>query len=355
MKRHGSLYSEICEYPNIVKSHIQARRGKGHYQEVMAVNKNTEPLLLALQESLIDQTFHTAPYITKRIYEPKERLIYKLPYYPDRIVHHAIMNIIQPIWDNIFIYDLYSAIPGKGLHKGSYRLRKFLQKSEETQFCLKFDIQKYYPSIDHNILITLIEKKIKCKQTLWVLEDIIRSAKGTKNTPIGNYLSQYFGNIYMNWFDHWIKEDLRQKHYIRYCDDGVILGDTKTHMEEIQCLIHDYLKNELDLKLNKKTSILCVDKTGIDFLGYKTFRSHALLRKSSAKKFRKKIRYIEENHPEMTNVSIVSSIMSYLGWLKHCDCHNLSSKYIYENDRILEIMDNAAIGMGIQNPLWKIG
>lgn len=353
MIRHGNLFSQITDYQNIVKSHIQARRGKGHYREVAMVNADTEQKLIAIQNSLDDQTFHTAKYVTKQIREPKERLIYKLPYYPDRIVHHAVMNIIQPIWDATFIYDLYSAIPGKGLHKGSYRLRKFLNKSEETQYCLKFDIQKYYPSIDHDILLELITKKIKCRKTLWLLEDIIRSVDGNKNAPIGNYLSQYFGNIYMNWFDHWIKEALHQKYYIRYCDDGIVLGRTKQEMQEIRDQIEIYLTENLDLTLNKKTRITEVDKTGIDFLGYKTFRTHTLLRKSSSRKFKKKVRYIENNHTKMSDTSIMSSVMSYLGWLKHCNCARLSKKYIYDNRKLVEIMDRASENLGISNPLFK--
>jgi retron-type reverse transcriptase len=353
MKRHGSLYEKVTNYQNLQLSHINARKGKGHYLEVKRVNTDTEKMLRSLQESLIDQTFHTAKYATKRIYEPKERLIYKLPYYPDRIVHHAVMNVIQPIWDKVFIQDLYSAIPGKGLHQGSFRLRQFLKDKDTTRFCLKFDIQKYYPSIDHDILLDLIQRKIKCRKTLWLLEDIVRSAGGSKNAPIGNYLSQYFGNIYLNWFDHWIKEDLGRKHYIRYCDDGIILGSSRQELNGLCDQVNEYLKDRLDLTLNKKTMVIEVDKTGIDFLGYKTYRNYVLLRKSSARKLKKKIRYIEANAGKMQPSSIISSVMSYLGWLKHCDCHHLSSKYIYENNALRTIMDGAAEMTGIANPLNK--
>lgn len=144
-------------------------------------------------------------------------------------------------------------------------------------------------------------RKIKCPETLWILEEVITSIGGETNVPIGNYLSQYFGNIY----------------------------------------------------LNKKTQIFAVDKVGIDFLGYRHFRNYTLLRKSSAQRFKKKIRYIEEHHATMPPQKIVSSVMSYYGWLKHCDSYNLQRKYLFENPKILNIMDRAADDLGIRNPLLK--
>ena len=351
MKRHGNLFCRITDIQNIALAHALAKRGKSRYSEVRMVDKDPDRYLKTIQNSLIERTYSTSAYTTKNIYEPKERLIYKLPYFPDRIVHHAVMNVIQPIWDKIFIYDLYSAIPGKGLHRGSYRVRQFLRDTDNTQYCLKFDIQKYYPSVDHEILFDLIKKKIKCQDTLWLLQEIITSVDGNKNIPIGNYLSQYFGNIYLNWFDHWIKEDLGIKYYIRYCDDGVILGKNKACLNELKDAIYDYLDENLNLSLNKKTRITHVDTTGIDFLGYRHFRDHTLLRKSSADRFKKKIHDIEKNHNTLEPQAIVSSIMSYVGWLKHCDAHHLSEKYIYQNYEIMDIMSKASLKLGIRNPL----
>lgn len=318
------------------------------------VNNDPDKYLVEIQRLLLNQTFQTGKYTTKQIYEPKKRLIYKLPYYPDRIVHHAVMNVVQPIWDKIFIYDLYSAIPGKGLHKGSYRLRHFLNDIENTQYCLKFDIKQYYPSINHDILINLFRKKIKCQKTLWLIEEVISSIGGETNVPIGNYLSQYFGNIYLNWFDHWIKETLHEKYYIRYCDDGVILGRNKEHLEWVKQEVQMYLEEKLDLKLNKKTQIFSVDKIGIDFLGYRCFRNYTLLRKSSARRFKKKIRYIEDNHKVMSPQKIISSVMSYYGWLKHCNSYNLQRKYLITNDKILAITDLASDDLDIKNPLRRV-
>ena len=264
------------------------------------------------------------------------------------------MNIIQPIWDKVFIYDLYSAIPGKGLHAGVLRLRQFLKDKENTQYCLKFDIKNFYPSVDHDILLELVKRKIKCKDTLWLLEDIIRSPGGNKNLPVGNYLSQYFGNIYLNWFDHWLKEEKRIKYYIRYCDDGVILHKSKEVLNELLKEIEEYMRENLELELNPKTQIFPVDVRGIDFLGYRSFRNYTLLRKSSATRFKRKIRFIEQNHENLEPQHIISSIMSYCGWIRFCDGHHLLKKYVLENNNIIEIMDEASKTLNITNPILKL-
>lgn len=351
MKRHGNLFGKIIDIDNLYLAHKNARKGKSYYSDVRMVDSDLEHYLWQLHDSLRDHTFTTSPYTTKQIYEPKKRTIYKLPYFPDRIVHHAVMNVLQPIWDKTFIYDLYSAIPGKGLHAGSYRLRQFMRDRESTRYCLKYDISKFYPSIDHDILIEKIRKKIKCEDTLWLLEDVVRSPGENKNVPIGNYLSQYFSNIYMSDFDHWIKEEKRMRYYIRYCDDGVILHRDRDTLQKLQVEIEEYLREELDLTLNPKTRVLDVDRQGIDFLGYRCFRDYTLLRKSSARRFKKKIKSIEKGNHDSQNM--ISSIMSYLGWLRHCDSYHLQSSYVYDNPIILKKMDHASMELGIENPLRK--
>jgi hypothetical protein len=276
-----------------------------------------------------------------QVSEPKKRTIYKLPYFPDRIAHHAIMNVLQPIWDKTFIDDVYSAIPGRGLHSGLLRLRRFLRDVPGTQFCLKFDISKFYPSVDHEILLKRIKHKIKCRDTLWLLEEIIRSPGGSKNIPIGNYLSQYFAQIYLNPLDRWIKEDNHMRYYVRYGDDGVILQGDRQFLKGLLEEIADFMKNRLDLTINPKSRVFPVDATGIDFLGYRTFRSYSLLRASAAKRFKRKICFIEQNYASIEPQTVVSSIMSYLGWIDFCNGYNLKRKYITENDAIQSILIQA--------------
>lgn len=351
MKRYNNLFTKIADFDNIKLAHKNAKKGKAHYVEVQQIEKNTDEYITEIHNLLISRTFKTAKYQIKTIFEPKKRTIYKLPYFPDRIVHHAIMNVIQPIWDEVFIYDLYSAIPGKGLHKGVKRLHQFMKDEENSMYCLKFDIKNFYPSIHQDILYKLVAQKIKCKNTLWLLEDVIRSPDGEMNLPIGNYLSQYFSNIYLNWFDHWLKEDKGMKYYIRYCDDGVLLHKSKDVLNRLLTEIEIYLRDELKLELNPKTQIFPVNRRGIDFLGYRSFRDYTLLRKSSAKRFKRKIQYIEQHHDEIEPEHIVSSIMSYNGWIKHANGHNLLQKYMINNPKILEIMETSAKVLNIHNPL----
>jgi len=353
MKRYGNLYENISSLPNLYIAHRHARRGKTRYAEVQHVDKNKDKLLERLHEKLVQQTYTTGEYKIKKIYEPKERTIYVLPYYPDRIVQHAAMNVLQPIWDKTFIYDLYSAIPNKGIHKAIKRLQLFLKDTKNTKYCLQFDIRSYYPSINHRILMNLIQRKIKCEKTLWLLKDVIDSLEGEINIPIGNYLSQYFGNIYLSDFDHWLKEQQKTKYYIRYNDDGIILSDSKDVLWRLLDKIQDYVETKLELKLNAKTHIYPIDKVGIDFLGYKTYRTHALLRKRTVNKFKHKIKEIKNHHTEMKNQHIVSSVMSYVGWMQHGNCYNLLSKHVLLDNKIGEIMNQCSNELGHQNPLKR--
>lgn len=351
MKRYGNLYERIIDPGNIALAHHNAKKGKGHYSEVKMVEGDTEYYLGLVRKMLSEKTFHTAPYRKKVVFDSgKLREIYKLPYFPDRIVHHAIMNILQPIWDKTFIYDCYSAVPGKGIHAGLARLHRFMKDKENTRYCLKFDIHHYYPSVRHDTLMQIIEKTIKCKDTLWLLEDIVRSAGGATNIPIGNYLSQYFANIYMSGLDHWLKEEKGMKYYIRYSDDGVILHESKEKLNSLLIEVREYL-GTLALELNPKTQIFPVDKRGVDFLGYRSFRDYTLLRKSSVKRLKGKIKLIESDYEHLSPIFVVSSVMSYMGWIKHCDGHNLLLKYILRNDKLLRAMDRASESLDIRNPL----
>jgi retron-type reverse transcriptase len=350
MKRRGNLFSTLVSLENLRTAHQNARKGKKHYQAVQMVDANLDQYLLQLQQDLVDRTFTTAPYSQKTIFEPKQRIIYKLPYYPDRIVHHAVMQVMQPIWDRQFIHDLYSAIPGKGLHAGSYRLRKFLQDRENTRYCLKFDVSKFYPSIRPEILYGIVERTVKDPDVLWLLGDVIFSTPDG-GVPIGNYLSQYFSNLYLTPFDHWIKEELGMKYYLRYCDDGVILHGDRERLIEVKDRIEAHL-GTLGLRLNPKTSIFPVDRCGVDFLGYRCFRTHTLLRKSSARRFKKKVRQIEKEYQTMRPEAVLGAVGAYYGWLKHCNSHNLARTYLYENAPLRTAVEYAAEFGGVSCPNW---
>jgi RNA-directed DNA polymerase len=320
MKRHGDLWEKIISLENLNTAYLNARKGKRWQRKIMKFEENIISNLVYIQRSLITKTFTTSEYKVKRIYEPKERDIYILPFYPDRIIQHALLRIVIPIWDGLMINDSYACREGKGMHQAS---RKAMLHIKKYDYCLKCDIKKFYPSIVHNILMAIIRKKIKCKDTLWLIENIVRSFDGGKNTPIGNFTSQWLGNLYMNELDQWIKQIKRRKAYIRYCDDFVLFDNDKAELHKLKNEIEVFLKDELELTFSK-WSIFPVTQ-GVDFLGYRHFREKILLRKSTAKRVKKRMtllpKRLEQN--EITIDQYRSSIASTEGWLRWSNSYNL--------------------------------
>ena len=332
---------------NILAAHANAKRGKMHYQEVQDVEASRDNHMHQLQIMLQTRTFKTSEYSTfTKTDSGKPRKIYKLPYFPDRIVHHCIMQVLEPIWKRTFIADTYSSIKGRGIHKGVARIKSALTDIENTQYCLKLDIRKFYPSVNHDILKLIIRRKLKDPDVLSLLDEIIDSAEGV---PIGNYLSQYFGNLYLTYFDHWLKEAKQCKYLFRYCDDIVILHHNKDYLSQLKKDIEEYLSTNLKLTLKSNWQIFPVDARGIDFLGYRFFHNYTLLRKSIAIKFKQRIRYIKSHWRDLTPSDILNSVMSYKGWLGHANCSNLTKKYI--NQDLYAIFNNVCNRERLSNPL----
>jgi retron-type reverse transcriptase len=272
---------------------------------------------------LIDKTFTTSPYIEKVITEPKVRTIYKLPFNPDRVVQHALMNVLERIWEPLFIFDSYACRNSKGIHAGSKRTMEFIRAAGTGAYCLKMDVSKFYPSIDHDILFDLVQKKIKCRDTLWLLEDIIYSVPGGKNTPIGNYTSQWLGNLYLNELDHFVKHECHIKYYIRYCDDFILIHQDKKLLGRLAQVIGSFLGSRLDLRLSK-CDLFPVNQ-GVDFLGYRHFPKYILVRRSTVKRAKCRLKDLPRRLEagEITPEQYRSSLASTLGWLKWADSYNL--------------------------------
>lgn len=314
MKRISNLYSQVYDLDNLRLADDRARKGKRKTYGVRLHDQNREENLKSLQDDLINKTFKTSEYTVFKIYKPKERNIYRLPYFPDRIVHHAVMNILEPIWIKLFTADTYSCIKGRGIHACQKKLIRDLRAHpEQTKYCLKLDIKKYYPSIDHDVIKQIIRRKIKDKDLLWLLDDIIESAEGL---PIGNYLSQYLSNLYLTYFDHWLKEEIKVKYYYRYADDMVFLSDSKDDLRHLFGQIKHYLNEELNLSVKGDYQVFPVKDRGIDFIGYVFYHTHTLLRKKIKKNFAKAV---------FKNKS-KSSLVSYMGWAKHCNSKHLLKK-----------------------------
>lgn len=325
MKRFGNLYDSIISLENLQLADEKARKGKVHSYGVQLHDKNRESNLMKLHESLKNQTFKTSKYHIFKIYEPKEREIFRLPYYPDRITHHAIMNILEPIWVSLFNKNTYSCIKNRGIHAAAKDV-KFALKNDEagTRYCLKIDVRKFYPSIDHEILKNVVRRRIKDKRLLCLLDEIIDSVPS--GVPIGNYLSQYLANVYLAYFDHWLKEEKHVKYYWRYADDIVVLAPNK---EVLHALLHDiraYLRDNLKLKVKRTYQVFPVDSRGIDFLGYVFFHSHTILRKTIKKRLFRRVAKLRKRKIAPTKKQYKQQICSWWGWCKYCNSVNLISK-----------------------------
>jgi len=320
MRRHGNLFDGIVGIENLWLAYCRARRGKTQKSAIKRFDLNPEERLAAIRESLLEHSFKTSQYTTKWVHEPKARLIYVLPFAPDRIVQHAIMNVIEPIWDNLLISDSYACRIGKGIHAGSRRCMEFVRR---YKYCLKCDISQFYPSVDHAILFEIIQRKIKCRSTLDLLREIIYSMPNGRNVPIGNYTSQWFGNLYMNELDQYLKHEWRIKPYVRYCDDFVTFSDDKGFLNEVATATKEFCANRLNLSLS--ICDLFPVSQGLDFLGYRHFPGYILLRKRTSKRVKKRLVLLPKLL-EMGRISLDSyrsSLASTHGWLKWANSHHL--------------------------------
>jgi len=316
MKRINNLYNNICTIENLALAEKKARKGKSHQYGVKLFDKQPETNLLLLHETLINKKFKTSAYTTKTIFEPKERLVFRLPYYPDRIVHHAVMNYLEPIFVSTFTADTFSCIKGKGIHAALNAVKKALKDEANTTYCLKLDIKKFYPSIDHEILKKLLRKKFKDKDLLQLLDEIIDSAPGV---PIGNYLSQYFANFYLSYFDHWLKEVKKVKYYFRYADDMVILSASKQELHQLLAEMREYLLKELNLTIKENYQVFSVEIRGIDFAGFVIRHKYIRMRKG-----------IKQNFARAVAKNKYNSFAGYYGWAKPANTKHLLKKLFYE-------------------------
>jgi len=318
MRRHGNLWPQIVHEDNIDLAYARARRGKAALRGVINFEKNEEANLEKVRRALVNKTFHTAHYTEHTVFEPKRRTIYALPFSPDRIVQHALMNIIAPIWTALFIQETYACIEGRGLHAGS---RKCMEYVRGNRYCLQSDISKFYPSVNHEILKEIVRKKIKCKDTLWLLDDIIDSFPGPTNVPIGNLTSQWLGNLYLNELDQFVKHSLKIKCYLRYCDDFLAFDDDKARLKDWRGALREFCDVRLALSLSK--SEVFPTSHGVDFLGYRHFPGgYLLLRKRTARRLRKKM-----DAPDFSRRPLEyrrSFLASVKGWAKHANCRNFN-------------------------------
>ncbi len=321
MKRHGGLFEKIVDPENIELAYQKAKRGKTWQESVQRVEQNKGTRLAAIRQAFLDGSFKTAKYNVKIIFEPKKREIYVLPFYPDRIVQHAIMNVVAPIWDAMMIEDSYACRKGKGQHAGSKRCMQFTRRNA---WVCQFDISRFYPSIPHEKLMDVIRRKIKDTRVLALFRNIIDSIGDERNVPIGNYTSQWFGNLYLNELDQFVKHKLHVRDYLRYCDDFLLFGNDKEELKRLADTVEAFVTVILGMKLSKKS--LYPTSHGIDFLGYRHFpNGKILVRKATAKRIRKRLKVIPRDlrRGSITKEQARGKLASAHGWLKHANAHHL--------------------------------
>jgi RNA-directed DNA polymerase len=367
MKTYKNLFEEVCKFNNLYNSYLKAKKCKSNSLDVLKFGYNLENELFKLQEELKTQTFKTGKYRHFIIFEPKERKISALPF-RDRIVHHAICAVIEPIFEKKFIYDSYACRKRKGTHAGVERLQKFIQNVKELDiksiiqdggslsmsrtevlehsqssknfevqksnanmkclfdsnkcYVLKCDVSKYFSSVNSEILKQIIREKISDKKLLYLLDTIIDSSQ--QGIPIGNLTSQLFANIYLNKFDEYIKYELKIKYYIRYMDDFVMLHQSKTYLNEVKEKVKVFFLS-MRLTLHPKKAVIFPLTLGVDFLGYRIFNDKKLVRKSTVKRFIKgvKVKIRKYDYGDMKFDKLMESFNSWNAYMSYADSYAL--------------------------------
>ncbi len=301
------------------------KKGKERKLDVQNFFLDLEANIISLFRRIKSGIYKHSSYISFFICDPKLRNIHKAEV-TDRVLHHSVVKHIEPLFEKSFIFDSYSSRDDKGTHGAVKRLKKFCliltRNKTRTVWALKCDVKKFFDSIDHEILLSLVKEKIKDERLMIIIEEIIRSynKKSGKGIPLGNLTSQLFSNVYLNKFDHFVKRELRVKFYIRYADDFVILSQEKEYLEGIVLQINNFLEEKLKLHLHPdKISIRKIHK-GIDFLGAVVFPTHTILRTKTKKRMLRKIkaRKKELRAGLIDRKTFSQSLQSYFGMLKHC-------------------------------------
>ena len=326
-------YEKIYAFENILSAAYSCRKGKSKNESVMHFFDNLEENVIQIQNELMWCEYSPSPYHQFFVFEPKRRLI-SAPSFKDRVVHRAIYNVIEPLFDKTYIYDSYACRRGKGTHKGADRTQDFIRRVERKSgkaYALKADIYHYFSSINHSILKGILSKKIKCQKTLSLLCFIIDTSPIDElgvGIPLGNLTSQMFANIYLNELDRYAKHYLKEKYYVRYMDDFVFIGPNKDDLHKTRADVERFLWSELRLKTNSKTQIFPIAKLkgrAVDFLGYRIYASHRLLRKSSVKRIKSKLKKLRKGYEDgsVKTPELQQSIQSWLGHARHAQTYNL--------------------------------
>lgn len=336
MKVYKNLFQQIVSSENLFAAWDKFRVDKRHKKDVQAFEFKLEQNIFQLHRDLTTKQYRHQSYTGFYIRDPKVRHIHKASA-RDRILHHAVFQVLNSIFDETFIPTSFSCRVGKGVHRGVLEMERMIRAESRNFtrpcFALKCDVQKFFDSVDHQIMLSILRKKISDEDTLWLLREIIESFATNQTNlfdrqglPIGNLTSQLFANIYMNEFDQFAKHELRLQRYTRYTDDFVIISTNRQYLEEIIDPVRTFLESKLKLRLHPKKISMRACHQGIDFLGYVALPYHRLMRTKTRKRiFRKlKARISQYRSGSISETTLSQSLQSYLGVLSHANTHQLS-------------------------------
>ena len=320
-------FEEIISLDNLLLAWQEFLKGKKSKPDVQAFSLNLFDNILELHNDLSNKSYRHGSYKSFYINDPKRRHIHKASV-RDRLLHHAVYLVLYPFFERTFIADSYSCRLDKGTHLALNKFRDFayIESKNHTRTCwaLKIDIRKFFASIDHEILLTILRQYICDTEIIWLLTQIIESFSADsdvrKGLPLGNLTSQLFANIYLNSFDQWVKHSLKVRHYIRYADDMVFLSGNKEFLIEILPRIKNFLQCNLKLKLHPDKIFIQTIAQGIDFLGWQNFPNHRILRKNTRWRMFGRIKISPNNQ----------TLQSYLGLLSHGDTYNIEARLLNE-------------------------
>lgn len=325
MKRIGFIWDKVCCIENIKVAIWFSSRKKKTHGFVAPVLEDVDAHAKEVQRLLVTKTYVPSPYIVKEVRDNssgKIRTIHKPRYFPDQIIHWALILQIRSIMERGMYEYSCGSIPERGPHYGRKHLRRWLDNDYRgTKYCLKLDIAKFYPSMDNEALKKEFRRKIKDPHVLWLIDTIIDSAQGL---PIGNYTSQWFANFALERLDHFIKQELRIPYYMRYVDDLVLLGPNKKKLHGARREIERELL-ELRLSIKNDWQVFPVNSRPIDFLGYRFYRDRTTLRRRNALRIRR--RFAKVGKKEYLTLRDAQAVVSYWGWIKHCDSYYFYNKH----------------------------
>jgi len=325
------LFDKVCSFENLMKASQKAFRGKKNKPQAAEFYFRLESEIVGIQEELLSGNYQPRPYRSFYVYEPKKRHICATDF-RDRVVHHAVCNILEPVFERSFIYDSYACRKNKGAHIAMKRVQSF---SRKRQYFMKADVSKFYESVDHAVLKNLLGKKIRDPKLKNLMATIIdhplpEQIPG-KGLPIGNLTSQWWANLYLDDLDHHVKDELGVKCYARYMDDFVILADDKADLHLLRADISSYLDRKLRLKLKDSGTFIAPVWQGIPFLGLRIFPNLIRLKRENILRFRRNFRKKRMSYlaGDIDETAFIRSVQSMIGHIKHADTLRMRQKYFF--------------------------